>query len=154
MQAGYEQMCSNVLAGLSGLNMVYEAAGMHASLLGFCHESLIVGDDIIGQALRCVRGIEVDEDTVAIEAMREVCLGGPGHYLGTNQTLSRMQTDYVYPALGDRTSPKEWDENAKPDLLHKATARKETILADRSAARFGPDIDRAIRARFPIHLPA
>ncbi|MDH5798777.1 MAG: trimethylamine methyltransferase family protein, partial [Paracoccaceae bacterium] len=42
MQAGWEQMCSNVMAGLSGLNMVYEAAGMHASLLGFCHESLIL----------------------------------------------------------------------------------------------------------------
>ncbi len=40
MQAGWEQAISNVLAGLSGLNMVYEAAGMHASLLGFCLESL------------------------------------------------------------------------------------------------------------------
>ncbi|MEY8838447.1 trimethylamine methyltransferase family protein, partial [Cribrihabitans sp. XS_ASV171] len=50
MQAGWEQMCSNVMAGLAGLNMVYEAAGMHASLLGFCHESLILGDDLIGQA--------------------------------------------------------------------------------------------------------
>ena len=29
MQAGWEQMCSNVMAGLSGLNMVYESAGMH-----------------------------------------------------------------------------------------------------------------------------
>jgi len=48
MQAGWEQMCSNVMAGLSGLNMVYEAAGMHASLLGFCHESLILGNDVIG----------------------------------------------------------------------------------------------------------
>ncbi len=34
MQAGWEQAISNVLAGLSGLNMVYEAVGMHASLLG------------------------------------------------------------------------------------------------------------------------
>jgi trimethylamine--corrinoid protein Co-methyltransferase len=33
------------MAGLSGLNMVYEAVGMHASLLGFCLESLVLGDD-------------------------------------------------------------------------------------------------------------
>ena len=66
MQAGWEQMCSNVMAGLAGLNMVYEAAGMHASLLGFCHESLILSDDLIGQALRCVRGIEVDDATLAL----------------------------------------------------------------------------------------
>lgn len=152
MQAGWEQMCSNVMAGLSGLNMVYESAGMHASLLGFCHESLILGDDIIGQALRCVRGIEVTDETLALDQIAEVCMGGPGHYLGTSQTLSRMQTDYVYPSLGDRTSPKEWAELGKPDLLEKATARKEQILSERSAARFDPALDAEIRNRFNIHL--
>ncbi len=154
MQAGWEQMCSNVMAGISGLNMVYEAAGMHASLLGFCHESLILGDDLVGQALRCVRGIEVNDETLALDQMREVCMGGPGHYLGTEQTLGRMQSDHLYPSLGDRTSPKEWAENGKPDLIEKATARKEEILAQRSAARFDPALDRAIRKRFNIHLPA
>ncbi|KPD11950.1 trimethylamine methyltransferase family protein [Phaeobacter sp. 11ANDIMAR09] len=154
MQAGWEQMCSNVMAGLSGLNMVYESAGMHASLLGFCHESLILGDDIIGQALRCVRGIEVNDETLALDQIASVCMGGPGHYLGTSQTLDRMQVDYVYPSLGDRTSPKEWAELGKPDLLEKATARKEQILSERSAARFDPALDAEIRRRFNIHLDA
>ena len=154
MQAGWEAMCSNVMAGLSGLNMVYEAAGMHASLLGFCHESLILGDDLIGHALRCVRGIEVDDETLALDQVREVCLGGPGHYLGTAQTLKRMQSDYVYPATAGRMSPKEWAETGKPDLNAAATARKEAILAERAPARFDPATDAAIRARFAIHLPA
>ena len=154
MQAGWEQMCSNVMAGLSGLNMVYEAAGMHASLLGFCHESLILGNDLIGQALRCVRGIEVTDDTLALEEIRQVCIGGPGHYLGTEQTLSRMEADHVYPALGDRTSPKEWAEKGKPDLIEKATARKEQILAERAKARLDPALDAAIREKFNIHLSA
>lgn len=154
MQAGWEAMCSNVMAGLSGLNMVYEAAGMHASLLGFCHESLILGDDLIGHALRCVRGIEVDDETLALDQVRDVCLNGPGHYLGTAQTLQRMQSDYVYPATAGRMSPKEWAETGKPDLVADATARKEAILAERAPARFDPATDAAIRARFPIHLPA
>lgn len=154
MQAGWEQMCSNVMAGLSGCNMVYEAAGMHASLLGFCHESLILGDDIIGQALRCVRGIEVNEETLALDQMREVCLGGPGHYLGTEQTLGRMEIDHVYPALGNRSSPKEWDELGKPELVPNATLRKEAILAEPASARFDPILDKAIRESFRIHLPA
>lgn len=153
MQAGWEQMCSNVMAGLSGLNMVYEAAGMHASLLGFCHESLIMGNDLIGQALRCVRGIEVTDETLAIDQIKSVCLDGPGHYLGTPQTLARMQSDYVYPDLGNRMSPKEWDETSKPDLIENAIARKEDILAQRSGARFDPELDRALRNRFVIHLP-
>ncbi len=154
MQAGWEQALSNVLAGLAGLNMVYEAAGMHASLLGFCPESLVLGDDLIGQALRCVRGIEVTDDTLALQTMRETCLGGPGHYLGHGQTLALMQTEYVYPALADRTSPKEWDENGRPDLIANAAARKKTLLEGRSAAALDPALDARIRDRFAIHLPA
>lgn len=154
MQAGWEQAISNVLAGMSGLNMVYEAAGMHGSLMGFCHESLILGDDLIGQALRCVRGIEVDEDSVSLEIIRATCIGGPGHYLGTEQTLGRMQTDYVYPVLADRSSPKDWQERGRPDLVSRASERKDAILAQRASARFDAATDAAIRARFNIHLPA
>lgn len=154
MQAGWEQATSNVMAGLSGLNMVYEAAGMHASLLGFCLESLILGDDLIGQALRCTRGIEVDEDTLSLEVIRATCIGGPGHYLGAEQTLGRMQTDYLYPCIANRSSPKEWDELGKPDLIAKATEKKLKILSERASARFDPVTDAAIRAQFKIHLPA
>ena len=113
MQAGWEQATSNVMAGLAGLNLVYESAGMHASLLGFCLESLVLGDDLLGQALRCVKGIDVNNASLSLETMRDICLNGPGHYLGHNQTLSLMQTEYIYPVLGDRTSPKEWAENGK-----------------------------------------
>lgn len=152
MQAGWEQMCSNVLAGLSGLNMVYEAAGMHASLLGFCHESLILGDDIIGQALRCTRGIEVNDETLGLETMRTVCLGGPGHYLGQPQTLGLMQTEYVYPRIAERLSPKEWEEVGKPDLIDAATEYKQQVLARPSSAALDPKLDMDLRSRFPIRL--
>jgi trimethylamine--corrinoid protein Co-methyltransferase len=152
MQAGWEQAISNVLAGLSGLNMVYEAAGMHASLLGFCLESLVLGDDLIGQVLRCVRGIEVTEDTVSLDAMREVCLGGPGHYLGHPQTLGLMQTEYVYPAVADRLSPKEWAEVGKPDLIARAIARKRALLDASQAPYVDAATDAAIRARFRIYF--
>ena len=141
------------MAGLSVLNMVYEAAGMHASLLGFCLEALLLGDDLIGQALHCVRGIEVTEDTFSVDVIRATCLEGPGHYLGSDQTLALMQTEYIYPALGDRTSPKEWEELGKPDLLQKAIARKTEILSHSSTARFDPAIDSVIRDRFKIYLP-
>ncbi len=157
MQAGWEQMCSNLLAGLSGLNMVYEAAGMHASLLGYCHESLILGNDLIGQALRCLRGIEVNDDTLALDVMAEVCLEGPGHYLGAQQTLRLMQSEYLYPDLADRSTPGEWEEHGRPDLVARASARKREILAapsGTSAAALDPATERAIRARFNIHLPA
>ena len=134
--------------------MIYEAAGMHASLLGFCHESLVLGDDVIGQALRCVRGIEVNDETLALDQMADVCINGPGHYLGTSQTLSRMEADNVYPTLGDRTSPKEWAELDKPNLIEKAVKRKEEILEAGSKAKFDPALDAALRKMLKIHLPA
>ena len=127
MQAGWEQATSAVTAGLAGLNMVYEAAGMHASLLGFCHESLILSDDLIGQALRCVRGIEVSDENLSLDTMRRVCIGGPGHYLGQPQTL---------------------------ELLERATARKVEILSSPSQARFPAEVDAQIREAFNIHIPA
>lgn len=152
MQAGWEQSISNVMAGLSGLNMVYEAVGMHASLLGFCFESLILGDDMLGQCLRCVRGIEVTEDTLSLEVMKTVCLEGPGHYLGHDQTLGLMQTEYIYPALGDRTSPKEWAEIGRPDLIQKAIQRKNEILSKMYPMHMSTETDRAVREAFKIHL--
>jgi trimethylamine--corrinoid protein Co-methyltransferase len=151
MQAGWEQGITNVLAGLSGLNMVYEAVGMHASLLGFCLESLVLGDDILGQVLRCVRGIDVTEESTSIEAMKEVCLGGPGHYLGSGQTLKLMQTEYVYPILGNRMSPKEWVEADRPMLLERAIQRKNEILA-KARMQIDPQIDAAIRTDYNIYF--
>ncbi|MCU0832351.1 MAG: trimethylamine methyltransferase family protein [Rhizobiaceae bacterium] len=151
MQAGWEQGITNALAGLAGLNMCYEAVGMHASLLGFCMESLVLGDDLLGQAMRLVRGIDVNEDSTSIDAMKAVCLGGPGHYLGSDQTLRLMQSEYVYPSIANRMSPKEWNEAGKPLLLDAAIARKNTILA-RAGNVIDPDIDRAIRERYNIYF--
>jgi len=151
MQAGWEQGITNVLAGLSGLNMVYEAVGMHASLLGFCLESLVLGDDILGQVMRCVRGIDVTPDSTSIDAMKAVCLGGPGHYLGSDQTLALMQTEYIYPTLGNRMSPKEWNEAGNPQLLDRAIARKNEILA-KAECQIDPEMDAAIRASHRIYF--
>ncbi|MEO1640658.1 MAG: trimethylamine methyltransferase family protein [Pseudomonadota bacterium] len=151
MQAGWETGITNVLAGLSGLNMAYEAVGMHASLLGFCMESLVLGDDVIGQVLRAVRGIDVTDESLSIDAMKEACLGGPGHYLGSDQTLKLMQTEYIYPTLGNRMSPKEWNEADRPDLIEAAIARKNQILAE-AQIKFDPAFDAAIRKDYNIYF--
>jgi trimethylamine---corrinoid protein Co-methyltransferase len=154
IQAGWEKGITTVMAGLSGLNLCYESAGMHASLLGFSHESLIIDNDILGQALRCVRGIEVNDETLSVETIREVCLNGPGHYLGHAQTLGLMQRDYVYPDIGNRLSPKEWAEVGKPDILKVAAGRKKDLLASHFPKHVGDAVDRTIRERHKIMLPS
>lgn len=153
VQAGYEKGITNVMAGLAGVNLVYESAGMHASLLGFCLESLIIDNDMLGQCMRCVRGIDVGDEALSVETIRDVCLSGPGHYLGHGQTLSLMQTEYIYPKIGNRMSPKEWDEAGRPDIIETAIARKKAILSDFHPRHIPVEVDEAIRARFPVRLP-
>ncbi len=152
-QAGYEKGISAVMAGLAGMNMIYESAGMHASLLGFCLESLIIDNDMLGHSLRCVRGIEVNDETLSVEAAKQVCLEGPGHYLGHDQTLNLMQSEYVYPAQSDRTSPKEWLERGKPDLIQNATAEKHRILDSIFPDHIDTATDDVIRSLLDIKLP-
>lgn len=151
-QSGYEKGSTAVMAGLAGLNMVYESAGMHASLLGFCLESLIIDNDMLGQCLRCVRGIEVSDALLDISVFRDVCIDGPGHYLGHSQTLSLMQSEYVYPLLSDRSSPKEWEELGRPVLIEKAVKRKEEILSSAITDMIPAELDNQIRKKYNILL--
>ncbi len=151
-QAGYEKGYTTALAGLAGANLIYEAAGMHASLLGCCLESFVIDNDMLGGVMRAVRGIEVTEDNLSVEAMRQVCVEGPGHFLGHPQTLERMQADYVYPEVGDRASPKDWVERGSTGVVERARERTREILAAHYPGHIDPALDARIRERFPIRL--
>jgi trimethylamine--corrinoid protein Co-methyltransferase len=153
-QAGAERASTALAAALAGANIVYESAGMYASLLGACPESMLLDNDVLGAAMRMTRGIEVNQDTLSFETVREVCMGGEGHYLGSAQTLQVMQSEYIYPEFSDRDSPLAWKENGKPVLLDKAIARKKELLGSYFPSHISDDIDRRIRAEFPIRLAA
>jgi len=152
-QGGAERAYTLSCAATSGANIIYESAGMYASLLGACPESLLMDNDLIGAALRITRGIEVNEKTLAFEVLKDVCLGNKGHYLGSDMTLEVMQTEYIYPELGDRLSPNEWAEQGKPVLLEKALARKQEILENYFPNHVSDEVDRQIREQFRIFLP-
>jgi trimethylamine---corrinoid protein Co-methyltransferase len=141
------------ISAMAGVNLMYEMAGMHASLLGFCLESLLIDNDMLGSINRNVRGIEVTDETLSLDVITDVCLEGPGHYLGSDQTLSMMQTEYVYPLLGNRMSPKEWNEAGKPDILQKAIAKKKMILSTYYPEYIPRDVDEMIRSKHDIRLP-
>ncbi len=152
-QAGYEKGYTNAIAGVAGANMVYESLGMQASLLSTCLESYVIDNDILGASMRIARGIEVTDDNLSVEVIRRVCLDGPGHFLGHEQTLALMQREYVYPVVGDRTSPKEWKEIGSTNVVQKAQKRVKQILGSHYPAHIGVEVDRAIRAQSGIRLP-
>jgi trimethylamine---corrinoid protein Co-methyltransferase len=152
VQSGYEKAYNHALVGNAGANLLYESAGMVASLLGFSMEQLIIDNDIIGAIQRTIRGIDVSDEALSLDAIRETCIGGPNHFLGSEQTLARMQTEYLYPIVGDRTSPKEWEEKGRPSVLEKARRKLETILGAHYPTHVPKPIDDQIRAKFPVRL--
>lgn len=153
MQAGIEVGYNHALVGNSGANLVYESAGMHASLLGFCMESVIIDNDSIGGVLRTVRGIEVNDETLSVDVIREAVTTGPGHFLGSDQTLKVMQSEYIYPSVCNRMSPKEWVEAGQPSIVDLATKRKEKILSSHYPTHISEEMDKAIREKFSIKMP-
>jgi len=152
MQAGYEKGYNYALVANAGANLIYEAAGMHASLLGFCLESLVIDNDALGATLRTVRGLDITEEALSVNVIRDACIGGPGHFLGSEQTLSLMENAYIYPTIGDRTSPKEWEELGSTDVVQKAIARTAEILNNHYPDHIDQELDQAIRGRFDIKL--
>jgi trimethylamine---corrinoid protein Co-methyltransferase len=152
-QAGMEKAYNHALVGNAGANLIYESAGMHASLLGFCLESLVIDNDIIGAVQRTIKGIEVSDESIALETIREVCLKGPGHYLGSDQTLRLMQTEYVYPAVGDRRSPNDWAERGASDIVDRAVEKTRDILKRHYPRHVSKEVDEQIRGRFRVLLP-
>ncbi|MGO9632663.1 MAG: trimethylamine methyltransferase family protein [Steroidobacteraceae bacterium] len=153
MQAGYEKAYNHALVGNAGANLIYESAGMLASLLGFSMEGLIIDNDVIGAVQRTIKGIDVSDESLSLETIRKVCIEGPGHYLGSDQTLQLMQKEYIYPTVGDRTSPNEWVEQGRPSVVERAARKLETILANHYPSHIPESVDAAIRERLPIRLP-
>jgi len=152
-QSGYEKAYTNTLAGHSGANLVYESAGMQASLLGTSFAGYVIDNDMLGAINRTIRGIEVNPDSLSIEVMREVCIGGPIHYLGHDQTLKLMKRDYVYPEVGDRLSPKDWAEQGSTDVVQRAQEKVRQILSSHYPAHIPDHVDAQIREQLTIRLP-
>ena len=74
-----------------GANLIYESAGMLASLLGFSMEGLIIDNDVIGAVQRTIKGIEVTDESLSLETIRKVCLRGAG-------TLPGIRSDAAFDA--------------------------------------------------------
>ncbi len=151
-QAGYEKGVNVTLAGQAGANLVYESAGMLASILSCSLEALVIDNDMLGSINRTVRGIEVNEETLSARLIAEV-IDGPGHFLGSPQTLELMQREYVYPEIGDRDTPDNWLDAGGKDARDRAHEHVKRVLAEHRPGHIPGDVDARIRAAFPIELP-
>ena len=150
-QAGYEKALNIALAGHAGANLVYESAGMLGSLLACSLEALVIDNDMMGSINRTIRGIEVNPETLSTQVIADV-VAGPGHFLGHDQTLSLMQTEYIYPVIGDRDTPDNWIDAGAKDARDVAHEYVVETLARHHPDHIDPAIDAEIRNRYPIRF--
>jgi trimethylamine--corrinoid protein Co-methyltransferase len=108
---------------------------------------------MLGAINRTVRGIEVNAETLGLGPIRDVCLDGPGHYLGHEQTLSRMQSDYLYPLVGDRENINNWIEQGSTDVIQRAHIKVKEILKNHFPNNWSEETDQKIRKLFPVRIP-
>jgi trimethylamine--corrinoid protein Co-methyltransferase len=152
IQAGYEKGITGLAAALAGSNYIHHSAGFLESLLTVAYEQYVIDDDINGAIMRAVRGIEVTEETLSVELIDQVCRG-EGHYLGTQQSLALMNTEYYYPHTGDRRRREDWEEAGGLDMRERARQKARQLLQTHRPDPIPPEIDAAIRDRFEILLP-
>lgn len=111
-QYGAEKSLAVAMAAHAGSNIVTQAAGMMSSLLGVSHAAYVSDNDLLGNILRTLRGIEATPENIAAEVIAGVC-HGEGHYLGETHTFDRMKSDYFYPGVGDRRTPGNGSRTAR-----------------------------------------
>lgn len=151
-QSGYEKALQHTLVGNSGGNVLFCAAGALAGGLGCSHAGLAIDNEIIGGALRSIVGFELNDEELAVDVIREVCIKGPGHYLGRAETLARMKKDFFYPTLSDRSSLNDWMGSNKPTMLENAIDYVDNTLANYFPDHISDNIDQEIRQHFDILL--
>jgi trimethylamine--corrinoid protein Co-methyltransferase len=90
IQAGYEKAYSICLCVLAGSNYIHHAAGMLESMKAVAYEQYVIDNEIIGMALRLLKGIRIDEETLGLSAIREA--GPGGNYLSSPHTVRILET--------------------------------------------------------------
>ena len=150
-QSGYEKCLSVNLAAQTGANLITQACGMHAGLMGCSLESYVIDNEMLGAILRSMAPVDVSAATLSSDTIGEI-VRGDGHFLGHAETLARMETDFLYPVVADRRSPEEWQASGAPEIRQPAKARARDILASHFPSAIPPGIETAIRAEFGICL--
>ena len=69
-----------------------------------------------------MHGINVNDSSLSVEVIDEACRG-EGHYLGNNQTLELMETEFIYPVWLSRESIDDWQRNGRKMSMNEQRDR-------------------------------
>lgn len=116
-QAAYEKFSSAVTPILAGADMI---AGI--GLLEDCRtiwlEQLVIDSEMSRIIGRMAQGIEVNDDTLALDVIEKVGIGKD--FLGQRHTMEHFRTEHFIPIVTDRSSYDTWKAKGSKTMLDRA----------------------------------
>ena len=127
-QAGYERGLQVLTCALAGADFVHLSVGMLEQMLTSSYESCVIDDEILGAAFRIVRGLEVNTETIALDLIKRVGIGG--EYLGEEHTARHLRDVTWFPSLTNRQRWDNWMAEGGKDMRQRGIEKARKLLAE------------------------
>lgn len=140
-QTGMECTVSLMTALLHGANIVHDVGFMDSGLQGSL-QLQVMANETIGFLRAATRGVLVDDETLALDAIDEV--GPTGSFLQHPHTL-RHYKDPFYSKLFDKGPYSLWEKNGRLSLEDKAAREVDRILETHTIDPLPEDVKSKIK---------
>lgn len=140
-QSAVEKCMSILTHSLAGVGLVW-GAGTLESELCISYAQTVIDNEIIGQARRFVRGIEVVPESLALDLIDQI--GPCGSYLASEHTFEHFQAEFYETVLFCRDRRETWEAKGGLALQDKAAREAETIIARTEVPALSPDQSREL----------
>ena len=130
-QSMIERVFNTLLPTLARANLV-SGAGQVEHVYTVDPVQLVIDDDIVGMAKRILRGFEINDDTLGLDALARV--GPGGNFLSDDHTLKYFKTEYYRPRIFNRGTREIWQSKGEKDLNENARERAKAILREHKPA--------------------
>ena len=129
------------MAALAGANLIY-GSGMIESGVTFDCGQFVMDNEFARMIKQCVRGIPVDDETLAVDDIAAV--GSFGDFLSLDATLRHMR-ELSQPELLDRRVREDWEERGSSDLHARCLAKAREVLDEYQPPQIDDDVKERIR---------
>ncbi|MCI9197966.1 MAG: trimethylamine methyltransferase [Lachnospiraceae bacterium] len=116
-QSASEAMLQIYSALATGGNIIHDIGFMELGITGSALH-MVMCNELVGEAKRFLKGIEVDEEHLAEEVIREV--GPGGNYLAEEHTMEFFRDEVWFARLANRENYETWTENGSKDMTQRA----------------------------------
>jgi len=143
LQAGFERMGTLLPAVLAGVNLITCAGTLDSTMLE-SHALLMLDDEICGAALRLARGIEVNDESLALDLIKRV--GYSGNYITAKETNKLFRKELFIPTMFSREPLEAWKDEGEKLAIDHARERALDILAKHQPREIDPAIEKELDA--------